>query len=336
MVLGGKKSGKLHVLGIDIGSRYVKIALQTRKADGTVVVEKLLSCRAGVDNIDTARNIKELLVSNKITCKDAYLSVSATPTDTRVITIEALPKNDLDNTIELLAKGKGNIADFDKKVVTYSLVSKDDANGTIDILIYAVDAKKINDAGDIALLAGLRILGVDLSVLSVLRASKKSPDTGGYCSMLVDIGDKTASILIHKSGVPLFTISASGKAGNYYSRVVMNKARINEEDAYREKENPATDTARLAIKMGNEQMAAWIKSMSNMFFSSYEDAKGLSRITLSGSGALPQGLREEIYRRFGATPSFVELNSFTQVPQDVTPFRFMGAIGAAYTGGENE
>lgn len=171
--------------------------------------------------------------------------------------------------------------------------------------------------------AGLRPVGVDLLPFALVRAVSPVVDGESPLEAIVDIGADTVAVVVHQGGRPRFVRTLAGHGGAAITAHLVEAYEWSWDEAERTKivlglpghtrtelyggaaaaEDAAVDPAELEQHPALEDIAAQVDALAaelrttlDYFRSSAGSAESLTRVLLTGRGALLAGLPEAIQR----------------------------------------
>ncbi len=235
MILFGKKD----IIGLDIGSKHIKI-VQLKNAKGGYALEKLaissLQPELIVDGsiLDSARvvdSIKELIDSENIQAKDVTLSVSGhSSVIIKRVTLPQMSEDELDESIRFEAE---QYIPFDIEDVNldFQILGLAEENNMMDVLIVAVKKDKINEYVSVVKDAGLVPVIVDVDAFALENMYELNYDVSeGSNVALVNIGASMININILKGGMSVFTRDSS-VGGNLLTEALQREFTVSFQDA---------------------------------------------------------------------------------------------------------
>jgi len=205
----GKKD---HLVGLDIGSSFIKVAElkvtgkgivlhkfgMARIAPGTIVEGRIVD----MDNL--ANDIRTLFKSHKIREKNVAVSTGGHSVVIKTINISTRPEKQLHDTI--YAEAEQYIPyDIGDVNIDYQVLGESDSSyGHMSVLVVAVKKDLVADYIDLIHLAGLypKIIDVDTFALQNAYEILPSENQGGV-TLLIDIGASKISLNILKEKASL-------------------------------------------------------------------------------------------------------------------------------------
>ena len=235
MMLFGKKD----IIGLDIGSKHIKI-VQLKNGKGGYALEKLaissLQSELIVDGsiLDSTRvveSIKELVESADIQAKDVTLSVSGhSSVIIKRVTLPQMSEDELEDSIRFEAE---QYIPFDIEDVNldFQILGLAEENNMMDVLIVAVKKDKINEYVSVVRDAGLEPVIVDVDAFALENMYELNYDVGEESNVaLVNIGASMININILKGGMSVFTRDSS-VGGNLLTEALQREFTVSFQDA---------------------------------------------------------------------------------------------------------
>lgn len=216
-ITGKKKSEP--VIGIDITNEAVIIS-QLKKTKNGIELEKLVSAstpqnaiRDGeiIDTGSVAQVIQELMEKNQIVATKALTTVSGQAVIIRTIQFPSMSPKELKEVVLHEAERYIPFAMEDVNVDFQILEEiEDEGINKVEVLLVAAQKQFINSYVETFVIAGLKLIGIDIASFAVARALSSS-DNGSLGSgepvVLVLIRGETTDINVFQNGMPKFSRS---------------------------------------------------------------------------------------------------------------------------------
>ncbi|RYY00409.1 type IV pilus assembly protein PilM [bacterium] len=216
-ITGKKKSEP--VIGIDITNEAVIIS-QLRKTKNGIELEKLVSAstpqnaiRDGeiIDTGSVAQVIQELMEKNQIVATKALTTVSGQAVIIRTIQFPSMSPKELKEVVLHEAERYIPFAMEDVNVDFQILEEiEDEGINKVEVLLVAAQKQFINSYVETFVIAGLKLIGIDVASFAVARALS-SVENGSLGSgepiVLVLIRGETTDINVFQNGMPKFSRS---------------------------------------------------------------------------------------------------------------------------------
>lgn len=295
------------------------------KGVATVHWQHVIGVRAGAiatgslseDHIESlAQDLKAAIKENKITTKAVVAGVNSVGGvfATRTTIDHHNPRD--------IRKHLSNVVMTDAKVMGFRLEDvvidlavlneiKTEENTYLDSFIVAVRETVLDNINTVITKAGLRLVGVDVNALAVLRSLKTVPRGMGQIDVVVDIGADIASILIHENGKPVHLQLNTGLGGRDADMAIAREMQA--EDPTQTLSHKVRGDRDYRATAGLETYFAQIKSAIDNEISTYLNSRttgdGVAGITLVGAGSLVPGLRDALSRMTNVPVIIGELDS---------------------------
>ena len=237
-----------HVLGIDLGSRYIKIVELRRQGDGIALDSwpVILPTPAGsidggqvVDSNQVADALKEACRVHRFGTKKVILDVAGDPmVIVRVAEMAKLSGRDLKDAVEFEI-GRHSQFPIDELVYDFAIIEHPDAPPeaeNMEVLLAAAHEEAVNSAVKAVMDARLRPVGVDVIPLAVARSAVLSvgPEATEKTICCVHIGATSTLIVMVRKGLPNF-VRFLPTGGDGLTEAVRNAGIADEEAAERVK-----------------------------------------------------------------------------------------------------
>ncbi len=210
------------VLGLDIGTRFIKVA-ELRLARGAIAVVNVamrptppgvLSNSQILDPVGLGRAVREMLVLNRFSTRRVILSIAGqSSVVVRPIDLPKMTRKELTQTMKFEVERHIPFA-ADEVVMDYSpLVEAEDLpedEGQMKVLLAVAQEELINAYLKMLSVAGLQAVAMDVEILAAIRALVDiHQDEGSYdrTVALVDLGACSTDISIITDGNLTFTRS---------------------------------------------------------------------------------------------------------------------------------
>lgn len=331
---GGSKSTS--VLGIDIGSSSIKV-VQLKKKNGRAVLETYGELSLGpYANTDIGRAtilgtekvseaLKDLLRESNTTTKICGLSIPISSSLIKFIKlpvknekqvadmlpIEArryipVPMSEVSLDYWVIPKNEILISEFkgDKKI---------ESDGNTEVLLVAIHNDAINKNREIAKLSEIEVSFSDIEVFSSIRAIM---DPSLTPQMVVDFGARSTKVYIVERGI-LRASHIINRGAQDISMAISKSTNIPFIEAEKIKREygilPESDKSLVSV---SSLTTDYIFSEAGRFIFNYEKASGkkLSKIFLTGGGALLKGLMQKAESSFNTPVSLADPFSKVEYP----------------------
>src|SRR5918998_3143325 len=237
---------KTPAVGLDIDRGAIK-AVQVSRSPQTFALQHVgyrklpagaVSDGEVVDHDLLSYEIKEFWASHSFKGKAVYLGVANQKVVVSLLDFPRMSPEDLRSAIGFEAQDHIPMP-IDEAVVDYVVLGPQEEGADLDrILIVAAQQDMISRYSSALRAAGLRLEGVDVKALSLLRSTlplSLFDDEGAI--LLLDIGAEITSLVVSQSGTPTLTRFIPGGSG-YLAQAVAETASLPEEEAERQLMNP--------------------------------------------------------------------------------------------------
>jgi type IV pilus assembly protein PilM len=248
------------VLGLDIGSKYIKMALVT-KGKKQVVLKTLLAATPEGSVTDgelrntgtVAARIRAALTENRINPSELCISVNSPNVVVRDIRLPALKINEIDPAIEFEL-----LQSFPGIVQTHTISNKiySSPNMPVEGIAAFCPDKILNDFVKMARELGVPLKSIDINANALAKASKRFAPQGqeNGTMVIVDIGYTMSQVNLVSAGQLLLSRQISnGLVG--FDRLVANRSGITLEQAEIARQNNKYDT----YNLDNEDINGFIR-----------------------------------------------------------------------------
>lgn len=287
------------VLGVDVGTAFVKALALEQLETGTVVAGCGIAEVEGENRIDA---LKQALAACGSTSGRVVTSVSGRSVTVRYITMERMSDEDLKSRLPLEAD---KYMPYDVNELFLDGQRLDIPAGENEMRVLLVSAKKTLVQEQIALLqqAGVNpnVMDVDSFALGnayeLVHALPGAPE-GKPIVALVDIGATKTNINILKKSISCFTREVY-VGGRDLTEVISKKLGVSPSEAEQLKRDPADRAQNVAEAVTQivEDLGNEIRLSFDYFESQFEEE--VQQVSLSGGGARMQGLSDILRSTFG-------------------------------------
>ncbi|MGO9379764.1 MAG: type IV pilus assembly protein PilM [Dissulfurispiraceae bacterium] len=304
--------GKKSTIGLDIGSRYLKMAQVDAGKDGyELSLFSMLSIERDVigdalvlNKIKLVDSLKTLMSQAGIKKAEAVIGLSGhSAVITKVIKVPLITEEELSLNIKYEAE---QYIPFDIKDVNidFEILGPDpDEEGMMDVMLVAVKKSVMSDYVDAVQQAGLTPVVVDVdsfAIGNVYEVNYGAPDKKNIA--IVNIGASKTNISILRKGLPVF-MRDTAIGSNYHTEALERTLNISRESAEHVKlgqavEGVSQDSAREIISGASDEIYAEIYRSFEYFRSSIGD-EDINGIVLSGGAALISGFAHLMSERLG-------------------------------------
>lgn len=310
--------GKKGIIGLDIGSRHIKVVQLNEVSDGyqlerigiATLQPELIVDGSILDSLRVVEAIKELIANSDIRVKDTVLSVSGhSSVITKRITLPQMTDEELDESIKFEAEQyiPFDIEDVD---VDFQILGRRAEEGQMDVLVIAVKKDKINEYVTVVKDAGLKPVIVDVDVFALENVYETNYEIIPEENIaLVTIGASTINMNILKDGVSVFTRDSS-IGGNVLTEALQKEFTISYDNAEKLKRGEAVegisqeDVSSVLISTSEEIIAEISRSFD--YFRSTTSNEDVNEVIFSGGGALVKDFAPLLSERLGVGVQLIE------------------------------
>jgi len=346
------------VLGIDIGSSSIKV-IQLKKKNGKAVLETYgelaLGPYAGTELGRSAiipaeklsEAIKDLLKESNTTTVDSGMSISIGSSFVVFIKIPTTNEKNLADMVPLEAR-KYIPVPISEVTLDWWAVPKDDStvsefqNGEkveeekgTEVLLVVIHNDALNKNRDIQKLAGLNVTFSEVEVFSTVRAAL---EPSLEPQMVMDFGAGSTKVFIVERGV-LKASHVINRGSQDITLAISKSMNISFDEAEKLKRTNGIleNNSNTGVSEVSSVTVDYIFSETGRFVLGYykKSGKKLSKITLTGGGALLKGIKEKAQSSFETTVavadpfSKLEYPAFLQEVLKTAGPEFTVAIGLA-------
>jgi len=300
MAFGKKKGG---LIGLDIGSRTIKVAAVEEKKDSFNLTSYGMidipdgTIEDGVINDPeaVAESIRQLIKSYNIKEQNVAISIGGFSVIVKMISVQTMAEEQLQETIHFEAE---QYIPFDINDVNldFQILGENETNpNQMNVFLVAAKKEMVNDYINLVNIANLNPVIIDIEAFALQNVFEVNYDVQNENLALIDIGASKTSLNILKGNSSVFMRDVS-LGCRQINQKVMSLLDCSFEEAEQLKQGDQTD------KMTPEQLqeiittvvsdwCAEIRRALDFFYSTYPDDQ-IKRIILSGGGANIKEFRE--------------------------------------------
>jgi type IV pilus assembly protein PilM len=312
--------GKKNIIGLDIGSRYLKMAQLNEGKEGSELalfsmlpIERdIIGDGVVLDKAKLVDSLKALMAQAGIKKAETVIGLSGhSSVITKVIRVPLITEEELSLNIKYEAE---QYIPFDIKDVNidFEILGPDtDDEGMMDVMLVAVKKSVMSDYVDAVQQAGLSPTVVDIDSFAlgnVYEANYGVPDKKNVA--LVNIGASKTNINILRKGQPVF-MRDTAIGSNYHTEALERTLNISKDAAERVKlgeavEGISPESAREIINGASDEIYAEIYRSFEYFRSSVGD-EDINGIVLSGGATLIKGFAHLMSERLGISVEMADI-----------------------------
>ncbi len=293
-------------IGVDIGSRTITVAEVKSGRGGTTVtnfggVELPRDVvREGeiLDPPAVAEALRELVGTAKLGGKRVWLGIANQRVVVRQVDLPAMEEKELRASLRYQIQEYIPIpveeAELDVHVV--SDYTADDGAQMQRLLLVAGHRDMISAHVEVANLAGLKPIGVDLNPFAVLRAMGETSPLEQGNQVLVDAGAGVTNIVVHEQGIPTFVRILVMGSDQITDALATGMSVAREQAEVAKRTAVVGRTADVAGRIVTEQADAFVDEVRSSldYYQAQTGSSGLSGVLLTGGGALLAGLTDRL------------------------------------------
>jgi type IV pilus assembly protein PilM len=310
----GKKD---HLVGLDIGSSFIKVAEikvtgkgfvlhkfgYTRIAPGTIVEGRI------IDAEKLANDIRTLFKSQKIREKNVAISTGGHSVVIKTITTSKKPEKELHDTI--YAEAEQYIPyDIDDVNIDYQALGESEFSpDQINVLLVAVKKDLVAEYIDLIHLAGLNPRIIDVDTFSLQNTYEVLPyESQEKITLLIDVGASKTSLNILKANSSLM-MRDNVSGTNQILEEIVNQFDVTIDEAEQAVNGEANDIVsqdkigEISLKVA-QSWCSEICEVVNTYQTGANDEK-VQKVILSGGGVFVEGFKEYLLSELEADVSII-------------------------------
>jgi type IV pilus assembly protein PilM len=325
-----QRRGSGRVIGLKIGASQLAAAVVEEHNGRPEVVELARTpLEAGIvvdgeirDPEALANALRTFFADQKLPTKDIRIGIASNRIGVRTFEIAGVEEDDrFDNAVRFKAHEVLPIA-VDESVLDYRVLDERRAptgEATRRILLVVAPREQVAPYAEVAQQAGLKLAGIDLEALGLLRAfvepqepgARKSSDTA---TVVVAIGHEASTLLVAGGGVCEFTrvfdwgggalqeaIAQElevppAEAGTILRHLSLSGASARIEGLDEEARNKAIEAVRLRLTPFARELVS-----SLQFYQTQPDSLGIGEIVITGGTSQLGGLSDALHQMIGVS-----------------------------------
>jgi len=310
----GKKD---HLVGLDIGSSYIKVAEikvtgkglvlhkfgYTRIVPGTIVEGRV------IDMESLANDIRTLFKSQKIREKNVAISTGGHSVVIKTITTAAIPEKDLHDTIYSEAEQYIPYDIDDVNIDYQSLGASEFSSDQINVLLVAVKKDLVAEYIDLIHMAGLNPKIIDVDTFALQNTYEILPyESQEKITLLIDVGASKTSLNILKANSSLL-MRDNVSGTNQILEEISTQFNVTIDEAEQAVSGAAYDIVskdkvqEISLKVA-QSWCSEICEVVNTYQTGANDEK-VEKVILSGGGVFTEGFREYLLSELDADVSII-------------------------------
>jgi len=289
-------SRKTHLVGLDIGSRTMKVGeVSESKKSRRLKKFGMIDIAPGViedgvikDPEAAAESIRQLFKSFGIKEQNVAVSIGGYSVIVKKINVETMAEERLQETIHFEAE---QYIPFDISDVNldFHIIGESETNpNQMSVFLVAAKKEMVEAYVDLTAMAGLNACIVDVEAFALQNSFEASYDTPEENIALIDIGASKTSLNILKQGQSVFMRDVSLGCGQI-NQSIMSLVNCSFEEAEQLKLGEETEkiSRKDLAQILSSVVTGWcteIRRALEFFYSTYPEEQ-INRIVLSGGGA---------------------------------------------------
>jgi type IV pilus assembly protein PilM len=287
---------KTHLIGLDIGSRTIKIAevvdkktTQIFKSFHTINIEPGLIEEGTIKDPETvSKSIRELYAKAKLKEKNVAISIGGYSVIVKKINVQSMTEDELQETIHFEAE---QYIPFDISDVNldFQILGESEHNpNMMSVLLVAAKKEMINEYINLVQMTGLNLCVIDVDAFALQNIFEFSYDPGDENIALIDIGASKTSLNILKDNSSVFMRDVSLGCGQINEKIASlvecSLAEAEEIKHGGQTEIISPEDLSIIISSAVTDWCTEIKRALDFFYSTFPEDQ-ITKIVLSGGGA---------------------------------------------------
>ncbi len=341
-MFGKKQSAP--VIGVDITNESIIIS-QVKRTKTGIELEKLVSAstpqnaiRDGeiIDTGSIAQVIQELLEKNQITANRAITTVSGQAVIIRTIQFPSMSAKELKEVVLHEAERYIPFPIEDVNIDFQSLEEiEDEGINKVEVLLVAAQKQFINSYVETFIIAGLKLIGIDVASFAVARAltAPESSLGNGEPIVLVLIRGETTDINVFQNGIPKFSRSIPIGSTTFIETIASN-LNISLEEAIQVFDKVVVPLAGQSVsddplvEMASNEIRTTLRELTTEIQRSleYYQSQGSERVQqliLSGRGAKMRNLDKHLSMNLGVDVEISNPLNHIQFDEQLYPAEYL-------------
>lgn len=298
--------GSRRLIGIDIGSRFIKIAdLEVSKKNKKLNHFIVIPTPEGVFSGSDIQNVEPLAIAiraglhtEKIKNKNVSLGLQGASVIVKKINMPKIDKKMLDQQIRWEAE-QYIPYDMSQISLSYHINESSALSDSSDVLIVAAQKTMIEQLNQLAHSAGLKVGALDLSSFALANAFESAyGKLLGQGIMLVHVGALVTHVVIIANGEIVY-VRDIGIGGHHATSEIGKNMGLSTQEAEvlkiaASRGDEVPEDIFSSIDLFNTSLAEEIKNSRDYFFGSQDDSVQLNQVYISGGSAKLIGLTDKI------------------------------------------
>ena len=320
---------KTHLIGLDIGSRTIKIAevvdkktSQIFKGFHTINIEPGLIEEGTVKDPETvSKSIRELYKKAKLKEKNVAISIGGYSVIVKKINVQSMTEDELQETIHFEAE---QYIPFDISDVNldFQILGESEHNpNQMSVLLVAAKKEMINEYINLVQMTGLNLSIIDVDAFALQNIFEFSYDSRDENIALIDIGASKTSLNILKDNSSVFMRDVSLGCGQINEKIASlvecSLAEAEEIKHGGQSEMISPEDLSNIISSAVTDWCTEIKRALDFFYSTFPEDQ-ITKIILSGGGANIKEFRQLL--AVGTSTDVEIINPFQNFSMDSDRF----------------
>ena len=303
-IVGKKKRNGLpsEKVGLDIGSRAVKILHISGPADKPVLAGMGGRDIYGMSKQDVTAAIKELAVQAKVTTKEVAIAISGAPVIVRIVSMPKMTHEELKGAVRFEAE-KFIPFNINECVLDYSVIQSDGKENKATVLLAVAKKESVMTRIGIVEDAGFTVQMVDIDSIAIANSFIRNfpAQDKEKTFAVLDIGAKYSNLIIVRGGT-LYFVRDIVIGGDDFSTAISKTMNIDIKAAEAIKILPGDKLQEIASATRN--VVNNLIEEIRLSFGYYENqnGRGIDEIYISGGGADLAGIDVMFQEAFGSKP----------------------------------
>lgn len=326
-------------VGIDIGSKTVKMVELSRHRDGWVLKASGIighNCKTPEKTIEDeeliplAKTIRKLYKEAKIRSREVVLSIPEPHVFTRTIKFPLLTEQEISSAVKWEAEQYIPIP-IKEAIVQHQIVEKieDTTPPQVLVLLIAASRNLVEKYTKALEMSGLRPVAIETELMAVVRSIAPNDQT----VLIIDFGAKSTDIAVSKKGLLMFSRSIN-MAGEAFTRAIAQFLGVSETQAEEYKRAYGLSEAQLEGKIKEAMERAFgmvvdeIKKAAH-FYQAEERGASVESIILSGGSSIMPDVIPVLTKRLGL--EVIVGNPFSNVEVDPKAAKALSGYAPLYS-----
>jgi len=287
---------KIQLIGLDIGSRTIKVAQSEEKKNGWVLKKfGMIDIEHGLIEDGAIRNpeavadaIRQLIKNNKIKETNVVISIAGFSIIVKNIAVQTMEDKQLQETIKFEAE---QYIPFDIEDVNldFQILGVNESNPSqMNVLLVAAKKEMIEDYVNLVKMAGLNPCVIDVDAFALQNIYEVNYETEGENVALIDIGANKTTLNILKGNVSVFMRDVSLGCHQINQKISsIAGCSLEEAESLYQTEDSEKISTKDMVEVVSSVVTDWcteIRRALDFFYSTYPDDH-IRKIVLSGGGA---------------------------------------------------